>query len=108
MPQYADSAIVKHSVILLSLSQMSETFCILLIPFFLRRFGIKESDADFDAGLGAALRVLRRGQSGIRGGVLILSMIVYGVAFDFFNISGSLFVEKETSREIRSSARASL
>ena len=42
MPQYADSAIVKHSVILLSLSQMSETFCILLIPFFLRRFGIKK------------------------------------------------------------------
>ena len=79
MPQYADSAIVKHSVILLSLSQMSETLCILLIPFFLRRFGIKK--------------------------VMLLSMVVYGVAFDFFNISGSLFVEKETSREIRSSAQ---
>ena len=32
-------------------------------------------------------------------------MIVYGVAFDFFNISGSLFVNKETNPSIRSSAQ---
>lgn len=96
MPQYADSPIVRHSVILLSLSQMSETFCILLIPFFLRRFGIK-----WVMLISMLAWVLRFGFFGIgnpgSGAVfLILSMIVYGVAFDFFNISGSLFVEKET------------
>ena len=37
--------------------------------------------------------------------LLILSMIVYGMAFDFFNISGSLFVEKETTPSIRASAQ---
>ena len=37
--------------------------------------------------------------------MFLLSMIVYGVAFDFFNISGSLFVEKSTSPDIRSSAQ---
>ena len=105
MPQYADSAIVKHSVILLSLSQMSETFCILLIPFFLRRFGIKKVML-----ISMLAWVLRFGFFGIGNpgsgaAFLVLSMIVYGVAFDFFNISGSLFVEKETSREIRSSAQ---
>ncbi len=105
MPQYADSAIVKHSVILLSLSQMSETFCILLIPFFLRRFGIKKVML-----ISMLAWVLRFGFFGIGNpgsgaAFLILSMVVYGVAFDFFNISGSLFVEKETSREIRSSAQ---
>ena len=104
MPQYADSAIVKHSVILLSLSQMSETLCILLIPFFLRRFGIKKVML-----ISMLAWVLRFGFFGIGdpgsgAAFLVLSMIVYGVAFDFFNISGSLFVEKETSREIRSSA----
>ena len=105
MPQYADSAIVKHSVILLSLSQMSETLCILLIPFFLRRFGIKKVML-----ISMLAWVLRFGFFGIGdpgsgAAFLVPSMIVYGVAFDFFNISGSLFVEKETSREIRSSAQ---
>ena len=94
MPQYADSAIVKHSVILLSLSQMSETLCILLIPFFLRRFGIKKVML-----ISMLAWVLRFGFFGVGNpgsgaAFLILSMVVYGVAFDFFNISGSLFVEK--------------
>ena len=96
---------MRHSVILLSLSQMSETFCILLIPFFLRRFGIK-----WVMLISMLAWVLRFGFFGIgnpgSGAVfLILSMIVYGVAFDFFNISGSLFVEKETTPDIRSSAQ---
>ena len=37
--------------------------------------------------------------------LLVTSMIVYGVAFDFFNISGSLFVDQETDASIRSSAQ---
>lgn len=105
IPEYAASPIVKHSVILLSLSQMSETLCILLIPFFLRRFGIKIVML-----ISMLAWVLRFGFFGIGdpgsgATFLVLSMLVYGVAFDFFNISGSLFVEKETSREIRSSAQ---
>lgn len=105
MTQYADSPIVKYSVILLSLSQISETFCILLIPFFLRRFGIK-----WVMLISMIAWVLRFGFFGVGNpgagaAFLVLSMIVYGVAFDFFNISGSLFVEKETPREIRSSAQ---
>ena len=37
--------------------------------------------------------------------MIILSCIVYGMAFDFFNISGSLFVETTTDPGIRSSAQ---
>jgi len=96
---------VEHANILISLSQASETLCILLIPFFLKRFGIKKVML-----ISMIAWVLRFGLLGLGnpgGGVwmLILSMIVYGVAFDFFNISGSLFVENETNSSIRSSAQ---
>ncbi|NBU80886.1 MAG: MFS transporter [Flavobacteriaceae bacterium] len=96
---------VEHSVFIISLSQISETLFILTIPFFLRKFGIKKVML-----FSMIAWVLRFGLFGIGNpgaGVifLILSMIVYGMAFDFFNISGSLFVEKETSSKIRSSAQ---
>ncbi len=96
---------VEHANILISLSQASETLCILLIPFFLSRFGIKK--VMLISMFAWVLRFGLLGAGNPGGGVwmLILSMIVYGVAFDFFNISGSLFVEKETSPSIRSSAQ---
>ena len=105
MPQFQDTFGVKYANILISISQMSETLCILLIPFFLIRFGIKKVML-----ISMFAWILRFGLLGLGnpgGGVwmLVLSMLVYGVAFDFFNISGSLFVEQETSPKIRSSAQ---
>lgn len=96
---------VEHSNILISLSQMSETLCILLIPFFLSRFGIKK--VMLMSMLAWALRFgfFAVGNPGDGVWLLILSMIVYGIAFDFFNISGSLFVDKETDISIRNSAQ---
>lgn len=105
IPEYADTFGVQHSNILISISQVSETLCILLIPFFLRRFGIKIVML-----ISMFAWVLRFGLFGVGNpgdGVwmFLLSMIVYGVAFDFFNISGSLFVDSETDKSIRSSAQ---
>ena len=103
--EYQDTFGVQHANILISLSQMSETLCILLIPFFLSRFGIKK--VVLMALLGWVLRFAFFGLGDPGSGVwlFILSMIVYGVAFDFFNISGSLFVNQETDESIRSSAQ---
>lgn len=105
LPQYADSLMVKYSVIITSISQMSETLCILLIPFCLSRFGIKK--VMLMSMLAWVLRFgfFAIGNPGYGFVFIILSMIVYGVAFDFFNISGSLFVDKETDLSIRSSAQ---
>lgn len=102
---FKDSFAVKHNIILSSLSQISETLCILLIPFFLKKFGIKI--VMLIAMLAWALRFgfFGLGDPGSGVWLFILSMIVYGVAFDFFNISGSLFVDKETDSDIRSSAQ---
>ena len=105
IPAYADTFGVQHANILISLSQMSETLCILLIPFFLSRFGIKK--VVLIALTAWVLRFAFFGMGNPGGGVwlFVLSMIVYGVAFDFFNISGSLFVNQETDESIRSSAQ---
>lgn len=102
---FKDTFGVQHANILISLSQMSETLCILLIPFFLKRFGIKR--VMLLAMLAWVLRYLffAVGDPGSGVAWFVLSMIVYGVAFDFFNISGSLFVDKETSLDIRNSAQ---
>ena len=105
IPEYASTFGANHANALISLSQVSETLCILLIPFCLKRFGIK--NVMLMAMFAWVLRfgLFGLGNPGAGVWMFILSMIVYGVAFDFFNISGSLFVNKETDTTIRSSAQ---
>lgn len=103
--QFADSWGARNANALISISQISETLCILLIPFFLKRFGIK-----IVMFMAMTAWFLRFGLFGIGNpgdGVvfLILSMIVYGVAFDFFNVSGSLYVDQKVDSSLRSSAQ---
>ena len=105
-PALANTFAVKNSNALIAISQASETLCILLIPFFMKKFGIKKVML-----ISMLAWVFRFGFFGLghpsMPGVLlfILSCIVYGIAFDFFNISGSLYVEQRTSKDIRSSAQ---
>ena len=103
--EYVNTFGVQHANILISLSQISETCCILLIPFFMKRYGIK--NVMLMAMFAWVLRfgLFGFGDPGSGVWMFILSMIVYGMAFDFFNISGSLFVDRATSPEIRSSAQ---
>lgn len=103
--EYANAWGAQNANALISLSQMSETLCILLIPFCLKKFGIKTVML-----MSMFAWVFRFGFFGVGnpgGGVLffILSMIVYGIAFDFFNVSGSLYVDSQTHSSIRSSAQ---
>jgi len=103
---FANTFGVQHANTLISLSQISETLCILLIPFFLKRFGIKIVMLMSMFAWVLRFGFFAIGDPGFPGVILlILSMIVYGVAFDFFNISGSLFVDQETDLNIRSSAQ---
>ncbi|MFM2230972.1 MAG: hypothetical protein RL607_2230 [Bacteroidota bacterium] len=103
--EYKDSFVVKYSTIIMSISQISETLFILAIPFFLKRFGIKQ--VMLISMLAWVLRFGLFAYGNPTDGLwmIILSCIVYGMAFDFFNISGSLFVETSTSAKIRSSAQ---
>jgi len=102
---YKDLVAVRYPAIIMSISQISETLFILAIPFFLRKFGIK-----YVMLFSMLAWVLRFGLFAFGNPadglwMIVLSCIVYGMAFDFFNISGSLFVETQTTPEIRGSAQ---
>lgn len=105
VPAFKDLIAVKYPAIIMSISQMSETLFILTIPFFLKRFGIKKVMI-----FSMVAWVLRFGLFGLGNPadglwMIILSCIIYGMAFDFFNISGSLYVETQSNPSIRASAQ---
>ena len=105
LPEYADAFGVRHANVLISISQISETLCLLFVPYALERLGIKRVML-----IAMFCWVLRFGLFGLgnpgdKVWMFVLSMLVYGVAFDFFNISGSLFVNQETDISIRSSGQ---
>ncbi len=105
-PALADTFAVKNSNALISISQASETLCILLIPFFMKRYGIKKVMLISMFAWVLRFAFFGMGNPAMPGVLLfILSCIVYGMAFDFFNISGSLYVEQNAARDIRSSAQ---
>ena len=103
--EYKNTIAVRYPAIIMSISQISETLFILAIPFFLRKFGIK-----YVMLFSMLAWVLRFGLFAFGNPadglwMIIMSCIVYGMAFDFFNISGSLFVETQTDSKIRGSAQ---
>ena len=105
-PSFAEAFAVKHSNILISISQACEAICILAIPFFLKKFGIK--NVMLMAMFAWVLRFafFGLGNPNMPGVLLfVLSCVVYGFAFDFFNISGALYVDQETDESMRSSAQ---
>ncbi|WP_413492660.1 nucleoside permease [Morganella psychrotolerans] len=105
-PLFAGSFIVQHASVMMSISQISETLFILTIPFFLSRYGIKNVMLISILAWMLRFGLFAYGDPTPFGTILlVLSMIVYGCAFDFFNISGSVFVEKEAKPEIRASAQ---
>jgi len=103
--EFKDSIVVRYSTLIMSISQMSETLFILAIPFFLKRFGIKKVMIISMIAWVLRFALFAYGDPGSDLWMIILSGIVYGMAFDFFNISGSLFVETETDPSIRNSAQ---
>ncbi|MCM1028497.1 MAG: MFS transporter [Pseudoflavonifractor sp.] len=107
LPQYASDWAAQNANALISLSQISETLCILLIPFCLKRFGIKGVMLMSMIAWVGRFGFFGAGDPSLSGGLWMfaVSCIVYGVAFDFFNVSGGLYVDKMTTPEIRSSAQ---
>ena len=96
---------VRYPAIIMSISQISETLFILAIPFFLKRFGIKTVMLVSMLAWTLRFGLFAFGNPGHELWMIILSCIVYGMAFDFFNISGSLFVEEQSDPSIRASAQ---
>ena len=106
IPEYANSFVVKKSTLIMSISQFSETAFILAIPFFLRKYGIKQVMLLSMLAWVLRFALFAYSDPSVEGTfMIIMSCVVYGMAFDFFNISGSLFIETTTDSKIRSSAQ---
>ncbi|HLN52817.1 MAG TPA: nucleoside permease [Lentimicrobium sp.] len=105
IPAYKDLIAVKYPAIIMSISQMSETLFILTIPFFLKRFGIKNVMLFSMVAWVLRFGLFGFGNPGDGLWMIVLSCIIYGMAFDFFNISGSLYVETQSNPSIRASAQ---
>jgi len=103
--KYQGLIAVKYPAIIMSISQISETLFILAIPFFLKKFGIKKVMLISMLAWFVRFGLFAYGNPGDGLWMIILSCIVYGMAFDFFNISGSLFVETQSDPAIRASAQ---
>jgi NHS family xanthosine MFS transporter len=103
--KYKNSVAVQYPATIMSISQMSETLFILAIPFFLRRFGIKTVMLFSMVAWVFRFGLFAYGDPGDGLWMIILSCIVYGMAFDFFNVSGSLFVDTQVSPSIRASSQ---
>lgn len=104
-PQYSAGFGASNANLLTSLSQCSEALCILLVPFFIRRYGVKTVFAIAMFAWSLRFGSFAIGNPGDGLWLLIFSMIVYGVAFDFFNIAGAIFIEQETDKSITASAQ---
>ena len=105
IPEFKDLLVIEYPAIIMSISQISETLFILAIPFFLKRFGIKKVMLISMMAWVLRFTLFSYGDPLDFLWMIILSNIVYGMAFDFFNISGSLFVETQTDSSIRASAQ---
>ena len=104
--EYSGGFWAKNPTFLISISQCAEALCILLIPFFLKRFGIKGVMLIAMFGWVFRFGFFGVGDTNTPGVVfLILSCIIYGVAFDFFNVSGGIYVDSQTDHAQRSSAQ---
>lgn len=105
IPEYSQSLAVKYPAMIMSISQISETLFILAIPFFMRRFTIKQVMLISMVAWVLRFGLFSLGNPGDGLWMIILSCIVYGMAFDFFNVSGSLFIEQNIDAKVRSRAQ---
>ena len=108
IPEFADSVLIKNSMLLLSVAQIAEACCFLLVPFFMKRYGIKRVVLIAVAAWCLRFTFLGLGDPGAHWWLLGLSMLVYGIAFDFFNVAGSIFVEKNTDASSKAGAQGLL
>lgn len=103
--RFKDLYVMHHTTIIMSISQISETIFIIFIPFFLKKFGIKKVMLISMFAWVLRFGLLAYGDPGSGLWMIVLSCIIYGMAFDFFNVSGSLFVETQCDSKIRASVQ---
>ncbi|KEY56442.1 MFS transporter [Serratia sp. DD3] len=107
-PLYSDSIMIRFPAVIVSIGQMSEMFFVLLVPYFLTRYSVKTVMLISMLAWVARWLLLGFGNPGELWWMIILSMLVWGVAFDFFNLAGSLFLETNVDNGMKATAQGLL
>lgn len=103
---FKDAFFVRNSVLLLSVSQISETLVIFLIPFFMNRYSIKGVYAIGIVSWIVHFILLAFATPRMPSVLLIiLSMLIYGLSFNLYSVATSLYIDKHVPENIRSSAQ---
>jgi MFS family permease len=96
---------VANAAAKMSLGQVSETLCMLLIPWFFRRLGVKWMLA-----VGMAAWVIRYaffafGDAGPGVWMLLLGIVLHGICYDFFFVTGQIYTDRKAPAAYRSAAQ---
>ena len=92
--EYADSFASGNATMLFSLSQIAEASCVLLVGISLKHMGIRGVYAIGLAAWGLRFLTLATGNPGDGLWLLIASMLIYGIAFNFITIAGHLYIQQ--------------
>ena len=94
---------IHNSEAIMSLGQGSEIIFMLLLPFFLARFGVKTMLLGGMAAWIARYFLFSYGAGS--NAMLIAAVILHGICYDFFFVTGQLYTDKKAPLEIRASAQ---
>ena len=89
----------------MTLGQISEVLFLSLLPFFIKRFGFKSTLIVGIFAWGLRYLLFSLGADGMNSWMLILGIILHGICYDFFFVSGQIYTNLKCKPEYKSSAQ---
>ena len=103
--QFLNELGMSRAAAVMSLGQISEALFILLLPIFLKRYGIKITLIIGMLAWAIRYILFAYGDVGEKSWMLILGVILHGICYDFFFVSGQIYTDNKAGEQFKSSAQ---